>query len=125
MRKLLSLVLAVTSSSWLVLAPGRAPEDPRGSQFVQTAEGEVEFVGLETLTAEELMRRLAEHDKPKKPHLCAATLKKLGLADAAVSWTQGEDEKWSLVVLAVEDASRVRYRPSPSEDGRELASTWT
>jgi hypothetical protein len=129
MLELLPIVLAVTTTSSLGPAPEPSPvlatQAPRGSQFVRTPKGEAEFVGLVTLTAEELMRRLAEHDKPKEPHLCAATLKKLGLADAAVSWTQGEGAGWTLVVLAVEDPSRVRYRPAPDEDGRELAAGWT
>lgn len=127
--------MIATGTSLLLLAlssPGpctqessdaRSPRDARGSQVLQTPEGEAEFIGLETLTAEELMRRLTEHDEPKSPHLCAATFKEVGLADAAVSWTF-EQNRRTVIVIAVEQESRVRYHAEPTEKGRELPASW-
>jgi hypothetical protein len=95
------------------------------AQVIQTPEGKAEFIGLKSLTAEELMSRLAEHDKPKKPHLCAATLKQVGLADAAVEWTFQEDKSLVIVVTCVEEAAGIRYNPEAAAEPREFPRSWT
>jgi hypothetical protein len=96
------------------------------AQVVQTPEGKAEFIGLHSTTPQELIQCLEQKTPGKRVHLCAATLKECGLADAAVEWMLEEGGSMTIVVTAVEGShkDRVRYRAEPSESTKPVPPSW-
>lgn len=95
------------------------------SQVIPGPEGPVEFIGLQQWDAQELFDTIRGLDPDLPFHACAVVMKdELGFADAAaISYrTRGVSGEYTIVV-GVEDATRVRYRPAGMETV-VLPETW-
>ena len=83
-------------------------------QVVAGPHGPVEFVGLRSWNAPDLLEAIQRIDPDQPLHACAATMKsELGFPDAAVFIYIESGTDWSrryTVIVGIEDSARVRYR---------------
>ncbi len=94
------------------------------SQAVTTSQGNLEFIGLEKWTPEEIQKALG-YVSTDELHFCALDLKsKLKFPDAAVFRSQAERGFTRVVVVEPQNAHLVQYRSIPSGTV-EIPMNWT
>lgn len=102
-------------------------------QVLAGPRGPVEFIGLERWRAPELLEAIQRIAPDQPLHACAVTMKsQLGFADAAVvahydsyslEFLMSDDAEPYLVIVGIEDSTRVRYR-TPGSETIPLPERW-
>lgn len=92
------------------------------AQVLELADERVEFLGLRHWTVEQVQAELERTQSGASLHQCAAALKDLGFADAAVMNYLEEGRRYTVVtVVEPEDAGRVRFREPLAGDSAPVA----